>query len=121
MATRMHRSGSGSMSVPRGAEYVGRLLLIKARKGKQSNWSGEYFQHKFTRSNEMYRVRMSVPRGSTKIYDRIESAKLNTGTYKFSSGKIYGIKDGRLLLVTNKGKYIVVGNQPLWDIFNYPE
>ena len=121
MAKRLHVSGAGSTRVPSGAEYIGQLKLIKAKKGASSNWPNELFQHKFTRKNEMYRVSMRVPAGSTKIYDRAEEAKLAKGSIKFSSGKIYGLKNGNVMLVTSKGTFLVVGNQPLWDVFDYPE
>lgn len=109
------------MAVPDSAEYVGRLKIIKAQKGRSSNWPNEFFKHVFTKPNKMYRVRMAVPSGSVKIYDKAEEAKLANGSIKFQSGKIYGLKNGNIMLVTSEGKYLVVGKQPLWDTFEYPE
>jgi hypothetical protein len=122
MAQRLHVSGSGSMRVPNGAKYVGRLELICARKGSQSNWPNEDFKHSFKESNGVYRIGKggSSPR-MTKIYDTLQKMILNNGTIVFERGKVYGKKNGNLLIVGNKGRFLVVSSRPLWDVFNYPE
>lgn len=63
-----------------------------------------------------------VPKGAVLIYSDIEEIKARKGSksnwpkgffkHKFTKrgSKIYGLPDGRLL---------VVGTKPLWDMFNY--
>lgn len=116
-------SGSGSMKVPKGARYVGRLVKILARKGSGSNWPNEDFQHDFKWDNEVYKI-SSVngnPSGGVKIYDRLQKAILKDCTISFTHGKVYGKKNGNIVLTGDKGKFLVVSNKPLWDIFMYPE
>ena len=53
---RLHKSGRGSMKVPKGAVLIyDDIEEIKATKGKQSNWPGEKFVHKFVkRGSKIY-------------------------------------------------------------------
>lgn len=65
-----------------------------------------------------------VPRGAVLIYDDIEEIRARKGNnslwpndyfkHKFTNrkGKIYGLKDGSLL---------IVAPHPLWDIFDYSD
>ena len=124
MAQRLHKSGSGSLRVPLGAKYIGKLEKILARKGDETNWPNEDFQHKFGLGNELYRVQSVsklAPRNSVKIYDKLQKAILSNGTITFTSGKVYGLKNGNILLVGDKGRFLAVSAKPLWDIFKYPE
>jgi hypothetical protein len=48
---RLKKSGKGSTRVPRGAKLIyDNIEEIKATKGRGSNWPGEKFIHKFTKS-----------------------------------------------------------------------
>lgn len=70
------------------------------------------------------RKRKSVPRGAVLIYDDIEEIKATKGSdslwprgkfvhkFKKRGSKIYGLPDGSLL---------IVGDNPLWDVFEYDE
>lgn len=123
MAQRLYKSGSGGLKVPMGAKYIGKLEKILARKGNGSNWPNEDFQHSFGAGNELYRmqsVSKIAPRDSVKIYDKLQKAILSNGTITFTSGKVYGLKNGNILLVGDKGRFLVVSPKPLWDIFKYP-
>jgi hypothetical protein len=65
-----------------------------------------------------------APKGALLIYDDIEEIKARKGRksnwprgyfkHKFTlrGSKIYGLPNGQLL---------IVGNKPLWDVFDYPE
>lgn len=65
-----------------------------------------------------------IPKGAVLIYDDIEEIKARKGKksnwprgyfkHKFTrrGSKIYGLPNGQLL---------VVGNVPLWDVFDYSE
>ena len=47
---RLYKSGKGSTKVPRGAVLIYEdIEEIRATKGRQSNWPGEPFKHKFTK------------------------------------------------------------------------
>lgn len=120
MPTRLHRSGSGSTAVPSGAEYIGRVVKIEAQKGAASNWPHEYFKHNSPSGNKMYKV-WSISVSGTKIYDKLERVVLSNGSINFSRGKVYGKKNGNVVLTSDKGKFLIVGPRPLWDVFNYPE
>jgi hypothetical protein len=120
MPTRLHRSGNGSTTVPSGAEYIGRVVKIEAQKGRNSNWPNEYFKHNSPSGNKIYKVR-GISASGTKIYDKVERVVLNNGSISFSRGKVYGKKNGNVVLNTDKGKFLIVGPRPLWDVFNYPE
>lgn len=120
MAQRLHRSGSGSISVPSGAEYIGRVIKIEAQKGKSSNWPNEFFKHYSPSGNKMYKV-SGISANGTKIYDKLERVVLENGSMSFRRGKVYGKKNGNVILITDKGKFLIVGPRPLWDIFNYPD
>jgi hypothetical protein len=119
---RLHKSGNGSTSVPSGAQFVGMVTKILAQKGSRSNWPNENFQHKFTSSAKMYKIGASKnpPGSSVKIYDRLQKVVMKSGSISFRHGKVYGKKNGNVVLTTDKGKYLLVGARPLWDIFNYP-
>lgn len=122
---RLHRSGRGSTSVAKGATLVcDRVEEIQAQKGKDSNWPYEYFKHKFVKGHgKIYQLSGSidVPSGAHLIYDRIERLK-GRGFFKgFKSGKIYGLVDGRLLIKSRQGNFVIVAPYPLWDVFDYPE
>lgn len=123
MPERLHRSGSGSTKVPSGVQFVGRLKQIQAQKGSGSNWPNEYFKHDFKSRPKMYKIssRSSNPPTGKKIYDRLEKAVLEGGTISFKYGKVYGKSNGNVVLTTDKGKYLIVGARPLWDIFKYPD
>lgn len=123
MPTRLHKSGNGSMRVPSGAQYIGRLVQIQAQKGSGSNWPHEFFKHDFKESNEVYKIlaNKNPPGGSVKIYDKLEKAVLQNGSISFSRGKVYGKKNGNIILTGDKGRYLVVSLRPLWDRFKYPD
>lgn len=121
MAQRLKQSGSGSTSVPRGAVLVcNRITEIQAQKGSMSNWPYEYFRHKFTKAHGQVYECISVPKGKL-IYDKVEQVKGIGYKKVFKNGKVYGLKDGRISIVSGKCKLIVVAPYPLWDIFSYPE
>ena len=122
MPQRLHKSGSGSTMVPRGAVLVcSRIQEIRAQKGNNSNWPHEYFKHKFTKNHgEIYQVKMGVPSGAQLIYNRVESVKGTGFSKTFKSGKIYGLRDGRILIKSPQCSLVVVAPYPLWDKFNYP-
>lgn len=116
MAQRLHRSGSGNTEVPSSAVYVGKVRNIKAVKGKTSHWPGEWFIHKF-KHGDVYKGKFIKPAGSTLIYSKCQSMSTSKGVIKIT-GKIYGLTNGNVLV---GGKYLLVANRPLWDMFNYPE
>jgi hypothetical protein len=122
---RLHKSGSGSTAVDRGSELVcDRITTIEAQKGSDSNWPNEYFKHKFVKGHgKIYRLSGSIriPSGAHLIYDKIELLKGNGFVKRFQSGKIYGLRDGRLLIKSRQGNFAVVAPYPLWDVFDYPE
>lgn len=113
---RLHRSGSGSTKVPSNAVYIGKVHNIKATKGKDSNWPGEKFIHKF-KHGDVYKGKFSKPSGSTLIYSKCESISTDAGVIKVV-GKIHGLPNGNVLVA---GKYLLVGSRPLWDRFKYPD
>jgi hypothetical protein len=65
---------------------------------------------------------VKVPKGAVLIYDDVEEIKARKGTksnwpkdyfsHKFTKrgSKVYGLSNGNIL---------IVGDKPLWDIFNY--
>ena len=120
MPQRLHKSGSGSTLVPKGAILVcNRIQEIRAQKGNSSNWPHEYFKHRFTKLNGKIYECKSVPKGHL-IYDKVESVKGVGYSKIFKSGKIYGLKDGRITITSPQCKLIVVAPYSLWDTFNYP-
>ena len=126
MPKRLYRSGQGNTVVPRGAVLIDpRIINIKAVKGKQSNWPGEWFIHKFKKGGRIYHVpNYKLPSGAELIYSRLQSIKGSRGNYKFenpASGKVYGLSNGNIV-ITNRGqKLLVVANHPLWDTFDYSD
>ena len=126
MPKRLHRSGQGNTVVPKGAVLIDpRIMNIKAVKGKQSNWPGEWFIHKFTRGGKIYHVPgYQLPRGAELIYSRLQSIKGSKGNYQFenpSSGKVYGLLNGNIVITSGRKKLLVVANHALWDTFEYSE
>ena len=123
MGQRLHVSGKGSTGIPKGAVLVcDRITEIQAQKGSSSNWPYDYFVHKFTKKHgQIYRLdgRMSIPSGAQLIYDRVESIRGNKYYKTFKSGKVYGLKDGRIMITSSGCKLVVVAPYPLWDVFNY--
>jgi hypothetical protein len=65
MAKRLHIADGRRQKVPKGAVLIyDDIEEIKARKGRSSNWPGEYFKHKFTvRGSKIY----GLPNGSLLI------------------------------------------------------
>jgi len=116
MPQRLHKSGSGNTVVPSNAIYIGKVYNIKAVKGKDSNWPNDWFIHKF-KHGDAYKGRFTKPVGSTLIYAKCQSMSTSKGVIKIT-GKIYGLPNGNVLVA---GKYLLVANRPLWDMFNYPE
>jgi hypothetical protein len=116
MPKRLHQSGNGNTKVPVNAVYIGKAVNIKAVKGKTSNWPGEWFIHKF-KHGQVYKGTFKKPAGSTLIYTQCQSISTSEGVIKVR-GKIYGLPNGNVLVA---GKYLLVANRPLWDVFNYPE
>jgi len=115
MPQRLHKSGKGNTTVSSNAVYIGKVHNIKAVKGKISNWPGEPFIHKF-KHGDVYKGRFRKPANSTLIYEKCQSMSTSAGVIKVS-GKIYGLPNGNVLVA---GKYLLVANKPLWDMFNYP-
>jgi len=119
MPKRLHVSGEGNLTVPYRARFIDNVECINAQKGGRSNWPHEDFQHKFTYRNEMYRVR---GRKSGKlIYDRLQCIEGKRKIMRFSSGRVYGLKNGNVFISSSKGNYLIVGERPLWDMFEYPD
>jgi hypothetical protein len=69
MPKRLNKSGSGSMRVPKGAVLIyDDIEEIKATKGKNSNWPGEKFVHKFEkRKSKIY----GLPNGNLLVVGSI--------------------------------------------------
>ena len=122
MPERLHISGNGSTSIPRGAVLVcNRITEIQAQKGTHSNWPYEYFKHKFIKGHgKIYECRGVVPKGQL-IYDKVELVKGVGYRKTFKSGKIYGLKDGRIMITSPGCKLMVVAPYTLWDSFLYKD